>query len=205
MSASVSQDQLLLPLPALLTGNATLVYFLDEGGNRGRRTCCMFPPRIRHAYVGFPLTRTWRISPQSCLSSYKAWHAASTSVHRRGNFLASGIFSEIPSIAFATWLFFSHNVQQNEVIGLASSTNNTYFQFKTKTLAMLTKEICQRSSNHKTITKHDTQDQKYHTNHTLGFVILMRKIHITAHIKNGLHFNENITAHEKGGIEYIWE
>ena len=65
MSASVSQ--LLLPLhiaalPALLTGNATLVYFLDEGGNRGRRTCCMFPPRgdahIRHAYVGFPLTRT---------------------------------------------------------------------------------------------------------------------------------------------------
>ena len=33
MSASVSQDQLLLPLPALLTGNATLVYFLDEGGN----------------------------------------------------------------------------------------------------------------------------------------------------------------------------
>ena len=45
MSASVSQ--LLLPLhiaalPALLTGNATLVYFLDEGGNRGRRTCCMF-------------------------------------------------------------------------------------------------------------------------------------------------------------------
>ena len=64
---SHSQDQLLLPLhiaalPALLTGNATLVYFLDEGDNRGRRTCCMFPPRgdahIRHAYVGFPLTRT---------------------------------------------------------------------------------------------------------------------------------------------------
>jgi len=63
MSASVSlTGPATAALPALLTGNATLVYFLDEGGNRGRRTCCMFPPRgdahIRHAYVGFPLTRT---------------------------------------------------------------------------------------------------------------------------------------------------
>ena len=65
---------------------------------------------------------------------------------------------------------------------------------------MLTKETCRRNSNHKTITKHDTQDQKYHTNHTLGFVILMRKIHITAHIKNGLHFNENITATKKEAL-----
>ena len=69
---------------------------------------------------------------------------------------------------------------------------------------MLTKEICQRNSNHKTITRHDTQDQKCHTNHTIGFVILMRKIHITAHIKKGLHFNGNITAHLiKGGVAYM--
>ena len=69
---------------------------------------------------------------------------------------------------------------------------------------MLTKEICQRNSKHKSITKDDTQDQKYHTNHTLGFVILMRKIHITAHIKKILHFNGNITAHlKKGGVAYM--
>ena len=69
---------------------------------------------------------------------------------------------------------------------------------------MLTKEICQRNSKHKTITKHDTQDQKYHTNHTLGVVILMRKIHVTAHIKKGLHFNGNITGHlKKGGVAYM--
>ena len=32
----------------------------------------------------------------------------------------------------------------------------------------------------------------------------MRKIHITAHIKKGLHFNGNITAHlKKGGVAYM--